>query len=385
MKRIRLLGAVVAVALSMGAGAVAIAPPATASSLSFRHVCAPATPGHATCFAIRVSGSQHLSPSAGPAGYHPADLADAYLLDSTQGTGQTIAIVDAFDDPNAESDLAVYRSTFGLPACTTANGCFRKVNQNGLASPLPGSDVGWAGEISLDVDMASAICPLCHILLVEATSASFSNLDTAENTAAALNATEISNSFGGAEGGGGVDNAYKHPGIPTTVSTGDNGFAAGPQSPANQSTVTAVGGTSLKLKNGNWSETVWKGAGSGCSTTIKKPKWQHDPLCSKRMIGDVSAVADPNTGVTIYDTFGDSGFLVYGGTSASAPIIAGVYALAGNGSTIKNASHIYANTAHLFDITKGSNGSCGGTYFCKAAPGYDGPTGNGVPNGSAAF
>jgi len=231
--------------------------------------------------------------------------------------------------------------------------------------------------------MASAICPKCHILLVEADSASFTNLGIAENAAASLGATEISNSFGGGEGGSGTP--YNHPGIPITASTGDDGFAGGPSSPADFATVTAVGGTSLKVKQGLWTETAWSGAGSGCSTVIAKPSWQHDKKCKKRMIGDVSAVADPNTGVSVYVTFGGSGFTVYGGTSASAPIIAGVYALAGNGATINNASRLYSHTANLFDVTKGATGTCAVKYFCHAVAGYDGPTGLGTPDGTTAF
>jgi subtilase family serine protease len=342
--------------------------------------------GHAACMALVASGTKHISAFAGPAGLHPADLISAYKLNPLKGKGQTIAIIDAFDNPNAEKDLKVYRSTFGLKPCTTANGCFRKVNQSGNPSPLPPTNTGWGLEIALDLDMASAICPKCHILLVEATSNSFANLGAAVNRAAIMGATEISNSYGGGEGGGVAAN-YNHPGIPITVSSGDSGYAAGPQSPADFNTVTAVGGTTLTTDGSarGWHETVWNGAGSGCSAIIAKPAWQTDANCAKRMISDVSAVADPATGVSVYDTFGFGGFLVVGGTSASAPIIAGVYALKGNGATINDASHIYSHTANLFDVTSGSNGSCGGDYRCTGVVGYDGPTGNGTPNGSGAF
>jgi subtilase family serine protease len=388
MKNLRMTAAVGAVALSMGAGATAMAPPATANGLSVQESCGPVAVGYARCFALRVTGSDHLSADAGPAGYHPKDLHKAYKLTNTAGTGQTVAIVDAFDDPNAESDLAVYRSQFGLPACTTANGCFRKVSQTG-GTVYPPPDVGWAGEISLDLDMVSAICKNCHILLVEATSNSLGNLTTAVNEAAALAATEISNSYGGGEFSGDTAFAapYNHPGIPITASTGDHGYAAGPQIPAAFTTVTAVGGTNLKPKANSrgWKEKVWSGAGSGCSPFIAKPAWQHDTGCSNRTIGDVSAVADPATGVTVYDSYGAPGFVVFGGTSVSAPIIASVYALAGNGSGINNASFAYAHTTSLFDVTKGSNGSCGGSYLCTGLPGYDGPTGFGTPNSTGAF
>ncbi len=201
-----------------------------------------------------------------------------------------------------------------------------------------------------------------------------------------MGATEISNSYGGGEAGGSAAD-YNHPGIPITVSSGDNRYAAGPQAPANFSTVTAVGGTTLTRATNarGWKETVWSGAGSGCSKKIAKPAWQHDISCAKRMIADVSAVADPNTGVSVYDTLGFGGFLVVGGTSASAPIIAGVYALAGNGASINDASFAYAHASSLFDVKKGNNGSCGGLYLCTAKKQYDGPTGLGTPKGDAAF
>jgi subtilase family serine protease len=336
--------------------------------------------------ALVVSGSPHLSASPGPAGYHPADLISAYKLNASKGTGQTIAIVDAFDNPKAEADLAVYRKTFGLPACTTANRCFRKVNQNGAAAPLPAFDKQWGVEISLDLDMASAICSRCHLLLVEASSATFSDLGAAVNRAALMHATEISNSYGGTEGGA-LAADYNHPGIPITASSGDSAYAAGPQTPADFSTVTAVGGTSLTRTTGGrgWKETVWAKGGSGCSSLIPKPRWQHDTGCARRLIADVAAVADPNTGVAIYDTYGQRGFLVAGGTSAAAPIIAAVYALAGNGATLNDAHLVYWHAANLFDVTTGKNGTCAAKVLCTAAKGADGPTGLGTPNGIGAF
>src|SRR5438874_1041000 len=186
MPRIRRCVAVAAAAISMGAGAVAAAPAAHARGISVERACAVPAPGYVGCFALRVTGSRHLSAFAGPAGYHPADLLSAYKLDATKGAGQTIAIIDAFDNPNAESDLATYRSTFGLPKCTTANGCFKKVNQAGNSAPLPPTNQGWGLEIALDLDMASAICPKCHLLLVEASTNSFANLGIAVNRAATM-------------------------------------------------------------------------------------------------------------------------------------------------------------------------------------------------------
>jgi len=323
-----------------------------------------------------------------PSGYGPADLRAAYKLTGTGSASQTIAIVDAYDDPNAESDLAVYRSQFGLPACTTANGCFRKVDQNG-GTTYPRGDQGWAEEISLDLDMASAICPNCHILLVEAKTNAFANLTAGVDRAALMGATVISNSYGGSEYSGEVSDQshYNHPGIAITVSTGDAGY--GTEFPAASQYVTAVGGTSLK-KDGSargFSETVWSGAGSGCSAYITKPTWQTDAGCAKRTVADVSAIADPNTGVAVYDTYRlhPGGWLVFGGTSVASPIIASVYAVAGNAASVTYGSYPYAHTTSLFDVVSGSNGSCGGSYLCTGAAGYDGPTGLGTPNSSAAF
>jgi subtilase family serine protease len=297
--------------------------------------------------------------------------------------------VDAYDDPNAEADLGVYRSQFGLPACTTANGCFRKVDQRG-GTTYPRSNGGWAQEISLDVDMVSAICPNCHILLVEADSNAFANLSAAVDEAATLGANAISNSYGGNEYSSETSDQshYNHPGKAVTVSSGDNGY--GVEFPAASQYVTAVGGTHLTRSSGGrgWTETVWSGAGSGCSAYISKPSWQTDSGCSKRTVADVSADADPNTGVAVYDSLryqGRSGWLVFGGTSVASPIIASVYALAGNEGSINYGSYPYSHTGSLFDVTSGSNGNCGGSYLCTAKVGYDGPTGIGTPNGTGGF
>jgi subtilase family serine protease len=402
MRRFRSIAALAVAACSVGAGSIALAPSATASGFSVQAACSAPAPGQAGCFALKVSGSAHLSAATGQSGYHPADLQAAYKLNPTKGKGQTIGIVDAFDNPNAEADLAVYRSTFGLSPCTTANGCFAKVNQAGAATPLPVANKGWAEEISLDLDMASAICPNCKILLVEGTTNSFANLAASVDQAAASGATVISNSYGSNEFAGetAYASSYNHPGIPITVSSGDSAYPAHAQFPADLATVTAVGGTALKPASNarGFTESVWltklgttantsEGTGSGCSIYIAKPAWQHDPDCAMRTVADVSAVADPATGVTVYDTYGgDSGWLVFGGTSASAPIIAGVYALAGNGATINDASHAYANVTKLFDVKLGFNGNtCSGSYLCTAKKGYDGPTGLGTPKGVAAF
>src|SRR5262249_42816525 len=217
----------------------------------------------------------------------------AYLIDTNGGAGATVAIVDAQDTPNAEADLAVYRTTYGLPPCTTANGCFKKVNQNGAASPLPAPDKGWATEIMLDLEMASATCPKCKILLVEATTASMDDLGTAVNTAAAMGATVISNSYGGPEDATIADGEkyFNHPGIGVFVAAGDSGFGA--MYPASSQYVIAVGGTALTKSTTTtrgWVETVWGswlsvilgGTGSGCSKYITKPSWQEGTGCALR-------------------------------------------------------------------------------------------------------
>jgi hypothetical protein len=351
-------------------------------------------PGYSTCFAIkRTDVSPHkglFSAAQNPEGYGPSDLQGAYdLPSSTAGGGETVAIVDAYDDPTAEADLQVYRAQYGLPVCDSANGCFTKVAQDG-SDNYPPANSGWATEISLDVDMVSAICPNCHILLVEANSNSDSDLFTAENEAVSLGAKYVSNSWAGAEDPSELTDdqtTFDHPGVVITAATGDNGY--GPLYPAASQYVTAVGGTSLTQDTGTsrgWAETAWSGGGSGCSAYEPKPSWQTDSGCANRTEADVSAVADPNTGVAVYDTSGDAGWGIWGGTSLATPVIASVYALAGTPvSGTYPSSYPYADTADLNDVTSGSNGSCTPSYLCTAGQGYDGPTGLGTPKGVAAF
>ncbi len=274
--------------------------------------CGHPTPGHAACLAVVVppysAGSlteslKEADPaSASPAytgtgiggGYDPADLRSAYNLPTgSQGTGQTVAIVDAYNDPDAESDLAAYRSQYGLPACTTANGCFKKVNQTGGTTSYPASNAEWSVEMSLDVDMVSAACPNCHILLVEASSNSSANLYAAEDEAATLGATEISNSWVGGEESGETSNDkyFDHPGVPITAGSGDSGYQV--NYPASSQYVIAVGGTKLSQASNSrgWSETVWsekptQGTGSGCSAYEPKPSWQTDKGCTHKTNND---------------------------------------------------------------------------------------------------
>jgi len=363
--------------------------PEIATSHRHARVCGDAAPGHVRCHSwVRVDDvTGQVQPFVTPSGFGPVDLNSAYRLPATGGAGITIAIVDAMDNPNAEADLGTYRSQFGLPPCTTANGCFRKVNQNGQASPLPASNVGWGQEIALDLDMASAVCPNCKILLVEASSATIANLGTAVNTAVALGANVVSNSYGGGESStdpSTTSQFYSHPGVVITASSGDSGF--GVEYPAAATTVLAVGGTHLvrDASTRGWTETAWSGAGSGCSAVEAKPAWQLDTGCARRTVADVSAVADPNTGVAVFDSFGpagQTGWLVFGGTSVAAPVVASIFALTGHASA--TPQYPYSNTSQFFDAVGGSNGTCSPSYLCTAVAGYDGPTGIGSPNASA--
>lgn len=388
------MAVVAGLAVPAGFAAPALAAPALASPVgagpAVARACPPAALGYATCFALRrtdLRPMRTLAARATPAGYGPTALQSAYKLPSASaGVGQTVAIVDAYDNPRAEADLATYRSQFGLPPCTTANGCFRKVNQRGVAGSYPRPDAGWALEISLDVDMVSAICPNCRILLVEADDNSLTSLGSAVNTAARLGANAISNSYGGNEFGGEtrLQSYFNHPGVAITASSGDSGYGA--QFPATSRFVTAVGGTALRRANTarGWAESAWSGAGSGCSAYVGKPAWQRGLPCGKRAEADVSAVASPATGVAVYDSFLSGGWQVVGGTSAASPIIASVYALAGNAASVDYGSYPYAHRRALFDVTTGRNGNCP-SALCRAKVGWDGPTGLGTPNGVGAF
>jgi subtilase family serine protease len=339
--------------------------------------------------------------AARPVGWGATDIEAAYHLPVRAGRDQTVAVVDAYDTPSLQAYLGVYRAAYGLPACTTSNGCFRKVNQSGKASPLPSSGVlsGWDVEATLDVDMVSAACPRCRILVVEASSPAVGDLAAADNTAARLGAQVISNSYGTEESGMTQVYAadYHHRGHMIVASSGDVGF--GPANfPANLATVTAVGGTELsrdsKTTRG-WNERAWNdsygASGSGCSAWAAKPSWQTDKHCRTRTVADVSAVA---ANIPVYNADW-SGWLTVEGTSASAPLIAGVYALAGNASKITPA-YPYRHAAALNDVTVGDNdpldlydkshgASCGFDYLCTTKRGYDAPTGLGTPRGTGAF
>jgi hypothetical protein len=357
-----------------------------------KRVCAGLFARFASCGAAVVAdgNSSPLAGSSPPAAaLGPAQFHTAYNLPTTAPSGGTIAIVDAYDDPAIEADLAAYDAEYGLPACTTANGCFRKVNQYG-GSTYPAADGGWSLEIALDVEIAHAICQNCKIVLVEASSNSFADLGVAENEAVALGADAISNSWGGHEYWSETNDEafFHHPGVAIVAATGDSGY--GPQFPASSRYVTAVGGTTLSLtSNGGYlGETAWSGAGSGCSAYISKPAWQTDNGCGRRSLADVSADANPNTGAAVFDSVpysGQTGWFQVGGTSLGSPLIAATYLLAGATAGIQDASRLYAHADLLHDVTSGSNGRCSAAYLCTARVGYDGPTGLGTPNGLGAF
>ncbi|WP_370374592.1 carboxypeptidase regulatory-like domain-containing protein [Catenulispora sp. GP43] len=350
-------------------------------------------PGHAVCFALQATTKVRslIAGADGPpaTALGPAQIKAAYHLPDG-GQGQTVAIVDAFGASTVEADLAVFRQHYGLPACTSANGCFRKTDQTGGAD-YPADDKGWAEETSLDVDAVSSACPQCRILLVEAASAATSDLGTAEKTAVSLGAKYVSNSYGipGEFAGEQADTDYDHPGVAIVASSGDTGNVV--NWPASDPDVVGVGGTTLTADSSTtrgWTETAWTSGGSGCSAYEPQPAYQAGLTtdCAKRATADISAVADPQTGLAVYDTLGQPGWVQVGGTSLSAPLITAMYALAGAPAAgTYPVTYPYAfGGNHLFDVTQGSDGSCG-NVLCTAGSGWDGPTGMGTPNGVTAL
>jgi subtilase family serine protease len=411
--------AVAAGAALTALGALTAAAPAAATAgtvpgAAERAACPRARPGQLRCLTLyapqlavnraiaeKAAGKRVPAWSTVPKGWGAKDIESAYKLPLTKGAGQTVAIVDAYSTPHLASDMSFYRKQYGLPPCTTASGCLRIVNQEGKASPLPKADpLGWGVEETLDVSMVSAACPLCKIIVVEGRAPTYGSLAAAENTAVRLGANIVSNSYDARESGFTQAYAkdYRHPGHVIVASAGDDGFTAA-LFPANLANVTAAGGTNLvKAKNARgWTETVWNNrlgaSGSGCSAYVNKPAWQHDPHCPGRTVGDVSAVA---TNIALYDSSVSQQlggpWLNIGGTSASSPLIAAVYGLAGNAATIRPGDE-YAHAGALFDVTKGNNdwinatsgASCGYDYLCVAKKGYDAPTGLGTPDGIGAF
>jgi hypothetical protein len=404
-----------AVLAASPAAASVTTPAATSTQADWVFSCGKAfIPGKQKCLVIKNKAAhptaQTVSPGAIPSGegYGPSQFQSAYNLtaaSASDGSGTTVAVVDAYNDPTAASDLATYRSAAGLPALTS--GQFTQYNQEGETSPLPATapaDDDWTLEESLDVDMVSAICPLCKIDLVEANNDSGTGLYVAEETAATtLGAKYISNSWGGSESSSDLtyDSEYFGvSGVVYTASAGDSAYSGGVIYPATSPHVVGVGGTTLNTSSNSrgWTESVWEtssteGTGSGCSSNEPQPAWQASlsvitAVCSHRVDNDVAADADPNTGAAVYDTTnGNGGWNEVGGTSESSPMIAAVFALAGNnGNGGDNAADsIYTHTGNLYDVTTGSNGSCGSSILCTAKTGYDGPTGWGTPDGLTAF
>jgi hypothetical protein len=423
----------VGLVLAVGVLGALLAGGASASALArtrygtVRAACPPARLGYDSCDALELVPATSSTPDArpyvsaagaystGPAGgLTPADLASAYgLSPSASGTGQTVAIVDAFNDPDIEEDLGTFDTHYGLAECTSSNGCFKKVNQKGKASPLPKGESGWGVEISLDVETVHSVCPSCKVLLIEASEPSGSDLAAAANEAVTLGATEISNSYGGEELGTTTseEDAYNHPGVVITASAGDQGwdnwddysacaedpelecekFSGEPNVPAALTSVVAVGGTSLVLNSAGAREAeyVWNDSGrpsnpkeafvfegfkqynatgGGCSTLFQAPSWQTTASgwsstgCgTKRLDNDISADADPYTGFDIYDSYGSEGWETIGGTSLSSPLVAGIYALAGGaGGVSYPAQTLYEHLGQssLFDVTQGGSGYC---------------------------
>lgn len=362
----------------------AICPPPTATRVSCKGVGVP-SPGKLAALGLPKPS---LEGSGKSGGLSPADLRSAYKLTTEGEEALTVAITIAYDNPNAESDLAKFREEYKLPPCTKEKACFRKVNQKGEEGSYPEPDAEWAEESSLDLDMVSAACPKCRILLVEANNNLATNMYAAVERAATLGATVISNSWEGNEypGEEADDHYFDYPGVPVLFASGDDGY--GVEYPSASSKAVAVGGTSLK-KAANargWSESAWSGTGSGCSKYESKPAWQKDEGCAKRTVVDVAAVADPETPVSVYDTYENPGWILLGGTSAATPLLAGIEAL--SSSAVRAAGPKAFSPAgqggELFDITEGENALCG-TYLCQAEVGYDGPTGWGTPNGPLAL
>ncbi|MEW2624601.1 carboxypeptidase regulatory-like domain-containing protein [Streptomyces sp. NPDC048106] len=349
---------------------------------------------HARCFADGLADAKgrlvQQDDEPLPTSLGPADIKQAYDLPSG-GDGRTVAIVDAFGYGSAESDLAVFRAHYGLPACTTENGCFTKVDQRG-GTDYPTEDPGWSIETALDLDAVSAACPGCHILLVQADNNGSPNLGQGVDTAARLGAAAISNSYG-VDGEfpyeSYYDHYYDHPGIAVTVSTGDSGHVQ--SYPATAPDVIAVGGTTLNKDSSSprgWTETAWASGGSGCSLYEPAPGFQQDIATGchgNRATADVAADADSESGLAVYNTLGQDGWAQWGGTSLASPLVAAMYALAGPAVPgTYPASYVYREKASLHDVTDGTNDNCGDNS-CTAGPGWDGPTGVGTPNGVSAL
>jgi subtilase family serine protease len=361
------LSLVLALMSALGAALLSAAAAAAAPGAHSRGVCPSPPFDHARCHARVVTDARgNPSASTSPSGLSPATITSVYGFPTgaTAGSGKTIAIVDAYDDPTAESDLAKFSSQYGLPACTTANGCFRKADQTGGAA-YPRKDAGWALEISLDIQWAHAIAPGARILLVEAASSSFTDLLAAEDYAK-TQAQYVSNSWGASEFSGetGYDGHFAQSGVSFFVSAGDAGLPA--EYPSASRNVISVGGTTLHFNAGGGftGETGWSSGGGGCSAYETAPPAQSAfsqygqvNCAGKRATPDVSLDADPASGVSVYDSTRyqrQSGWFSVGGTSASSPMWAGRAAVAG--ATV-NSAYVYGSGITYRDITSGNNGA----------------------------
>ena len=358
--------------------------------------------GGISCHVLIVN---HAGPPCSPSsncGFRPIDLETRYGLTPYlgQGAGTIVAIIELGDLSSAASDLASYRSQFGLGSAP-----FEKFNESGQQYNYPPScgNFGWCIESDLDSEMVAAACPQCTIYMIEGGNCGkdICGLENAEVTAVNLGATIISNSWGCHTGVYGPNcgdsnfpNYFSTPNIAYLASSGDSGYNE-IEWPAALDNVLAVGGTQLEGSGTSFTETVWDGAGAGCASTTK-PSWQHDPLCSGRTISDISAESGCSPGVAEYiSSYG--GWIDVCGTSAASPFIGGVIGLAGNSTGINGGEtfwHLSKKKHHkeFHVITSGNDGSCGNTYLCEAgAPKgnnyktYDGPAGWGTPNGIKAF
>jgi Subtilase family len=396
--------------LAAGAGPAAAAPRASTAhvtSTGLRPACPVASAGHMRCFVLyqplrgvnRASAAGPSARSTHPVGWGATTLEHAYGLPVSRQSHETVAVSIAFRTPNLGLYLRTYRAHYGLPACGQPSGCLRIVNQQGKANPLPQSGLGsgWDLEATLDVSMISAACPHCKILVVEASDTTDVDLAKTDDTAARLGATVISNSYGQRENGLAMvfRGDYHHPGHTVVASSGDFGYDAA-NFPANLSSVTAVGGTTLARAHTRrgFTERVWNdpnifgASSSGCSAYVAKPSWQHDAHCPGRTVADISAVA---ANVPIYNKAW-GGWITVAGTSVAAPFVSGIYGLAGNAASL-TPRHLYEHENNFFDVTLGNNSlvsgsaksACGADYLCQARKGYDAPTGLGTPDGIGGF
>ncbi len=408
-----------------------------------QRLCAVAVPGESSCLAIRLVTSKVSAATAaklreaglarpaavssvasGPAGgYSPGQLAAAYGVNPATATSQTVAIVDAFQDPSVTADLDAFDAQYGLPAETSTS--FKAVSQTGGSVSGITTDVGWAGEITLDVEAVRGLCHACKILLVEANSSNNSDLGAAVDEAVSLGATIVSNSYGGTEFPSDPQASdYNHQGVAILASTGDDGWYGwdgfnlgiasndAPQVPASYSTVVGVGGTTLDLNPDGTraSETVWNdngpldaegyafantygitggAAGSGCSSIYTAQTWQQD-VSGYSTLGcgatfrngvDIAADADYFTGFDTYETTSwctgtdgngntcpasNPGWETIGGTSLASPLVAAMWGLAGGPAGVKYPAmtlygHFHTAPAQLYDVTVGGTGACDNT------------------------